>query len=768
MIYSGVYLIDTVLHMSAIRITALLILVFLLYSCGEQSATNDAVDVQISPQSAEYIGAGQCIGCHEVAGTLWAGSHHDLAMEVATAKTVLGDFENTTFSIKDQKTRFFKKGERFLVETEDADGKTDIFEIEYTFGVFPLQQYLVDYGNGRYQALGVAWDSRPANAGGQRWFHLYPDSPPLPGSPYHWTGIEQNWNYQCAECHSTNLTKGYNPEARTFDTQWSEIDVACEACHGPGSRHVDWALRSKGWEEMSDMGLTVALDARHDAQWQFNEASTSASRNMAIPHQNEIETCARCHSRRGIQDESYQHGNPILDSHRVSSLIEGLYYPDGQILDEVYVYGSFLQSRMYHEGVTCSDCHEPHSLKLRADGDVVCYQCHKVQHFASEQHHFHQPGSEGSSCVACHMPETNYMVVDPRRDHSMRIPRPDLSVKLGVPNACNRCHSDQDAQWAADRLIEWHGSPPEEDQLHAEIFADARRGNTAAVPKLERLIRERTVPAIVRATAIDELSVLGSPGSSQVIITALNDSSPMVRQAAIEALSDSDDNIRYQYLLPLLDDPVHGVRIEAVQSVLGLPQELLTTGQRQSMARVLAEYRESLRINADRPEAQAQMAQLSVSQGKPMNADKHYREAVRLNATFVPAYVNWADLQYRQGNEDRGTAILRQGLAANPDNADLSHALGLSLVRQGDYIGALNALKVAADNAPDNVRYQYVYGVALQSTGKLTDAIKVLEEARQKYPYDLDVLSALVTYYQEAGDQEKAAEAYRALQRLTP
>lgn len=759
---------DTAINMPyMIRIAAYLSL-SLLISCSDDNTIQPSTGSTGSSQpSATYIGGKQCIQCHEDQHTLWTNSHHDLAMQVATVETVMGDFKDTTFSIRDQKTRFFKEGERFMVETEDADGNTGIFEIKYTFGVTPLQQYLVDYGEGRFQALGVAWDSRPAEEGGQRWFHLYPDYPPLPGSSLHWTGIDQNWNYQCAECHSTRLTKNYNPEARSFNTQWSEINVACEACHGPGSNHVAWANKTEGWEQIDNLGLGVLFDARKDSQWLFDDAVTSAKRSQPIAHQHETETCARCHSRRGIQSEDFIHGKSILDTHRVSRLSDGLYYPDGQIREEVYVYGSFLQSRMYHEGVTCSDCHEPHSLKLRAEGDGVCYQCHKAEHFATEKHHFHQSGSEGSSCVDCHMPETTYMVIDPRRDHSIRIPRPDLSVKLGVPNACNRCHIDEDQQWAAHKLNEWYGGTPEGDQDHAMILAEARKGNPAVIPDLERLIKDARIPAIIRATLIDELTSLGGATSQATIIELLKDESPLVRQAAAEALSNADSNVQYQYVLPLLDDPVQGVRIEAVKNVSSLPQELLTTSQRQALNKAQDEYRSSLRINADRPEAQTEMALLSLKGGNSDQAEAHYREAIRLDPTYVPAYVNWADLQYRLGNEQRGVSILNQGLEVVPGNADLSHALGLAYVRKRDYPTALAALASAAENAPDNVRYQYVYGVALQSTGKLTGAIKVLEVARQKHPYNQEILSALVSYYQEAGDQEKAKQAYSVLQKLT-
>ena len=286
---------------------------------------------------AEFVGTESCISCHTEQVRAWQGSHHDLAMQHADSDSVLGDFSDATFTYGKVTTTFLRRAGGYFVRTDGADGKLAEFQVRYTFGVSPLQQYLVEFPDGRVQALGVAWDTRPAADGGQRWFHLYPDAQVDHEDELHWTGPQQNWNYQCAECHSTNLTKGYDPQTRTFNTQWSEVNVACEACHGPGSNHVAWANKAEDWEKMTDMGLEIALDARQSNSWQFDGDANSARRILPIAHQNETETCARCHSRRGIQSEDYIHGKAILDTHRVSRLSEGLYYPDGQIRDEVYV-----------------------------------------------------------------------------------------------------------------------------------------------------------------------------------------------------------------------------------------------------------------------------------------------------------------------------------------------------------------------------------------------------------------------------------------------
>ena len=394
--------------------------------------------------AAQYVGLAECTSCHAEQASRWSGSHHDLAMQSVSEQTVLGDFNDASLTHFGVTSSFFKKDGKFLVHTEGPGGELRDYEIKYTFGVEPLQQYLVEFPGGRLQALSLAWDTRSQAQGGQRWFHLYPDERITADDELHWTKPSQNWNSMCAECHSTNLQKNYDPVSETFSTTWSEIDISCEACHGPGSDHVAWAKREPGWENLqAGKGLVLSFDERLGVSWKINPQTGTAVRSEVRGGDREIEMCARCHSRRSPITADYEHGKPLLDHYLPRLLEEGMYFADGQIDDEVYVYGSFLQSKMYSAGVTCSDCHDPHNLQLRLPANGVCLQCHQAERYDQPAHHFHKSGSEGASCAECHMPPRTYMVVDPRHDHSMRIPRPDLSVTLGTPNACNNCHRDK-------------------------------------------------------------------------------------------------------------------------------------------------------------------------------------------------------------------------------------------------------------------------------------------------------------------------------------
>jgi hypothetical protein len=397
-----------------------------------------------------FVGTEACAGCHAKAAEAWKGSHHDLAMQEPSPAVVLGDFSGATFRKDGVSTTFTKQGERFVIRTEGPDRKLADFEVKYVFGVAPLQQYLLALPGGRLQAFTVAWDTRPRAQGGQRWFDLYPKEKLRPGDELHWTGRQNNWNFMCADCHSTNLAKGYDAAADRYATTWSSLNVGCEACHGPGADHVAWARA--GAKGDARKGLTVLLDERKSVSWLPDAATGIAKRSAPRTTTRELEVCAQCHSRRAQVAEGYHPGRRFLDHYRPSLLEAGLYEADGQQADEVYKWGSYLQSRMHAAGVTCTDCHDAHSGKTYAPASAVCARCHLPAKFDDPKHHFHKPGSKGAECVSCHMPARLYMVVDARRDHSFRVPRPDLTVKLGTPNACGDCHRREGARWAAEAI----------------------------------------------------------------------------------------------------------------------------------------------------------------------------------------------------------------------------------------------------------------------------------------------------------------------------
>jgi tetratricopeptide (TPR) repeat protein len=721
-----------------------------------------------APVAATYVGSAQCASCHAQQHAAWKGSDHDLAMQVATADSVLGNFASAKFMYAAITSTFSRRDGKFFVNTDGPDGKLGNFEIKYTFGVRPLQQYLIELPGGRMQALGIAWDSRPKAQGGQRWFHLYPGQGLKAGDPLHWTGIQQNWNFQCAECHSTDLRKNFDAASGTFNTKWKEINVACEACHGPGSNHLSWARKEGAWQSIAAKGLAIALDERRGVSWAPVAETGNSKRSAPRQTSREIDTCARCHARASRISDDYVHGKPPQDTHRLALLEDNLYWNDGQMRDEVYNWGSFVQSRMHAQGVTCSDCHDPHSLKLRAPANAVCALCHLPAKFDTASHTHHAAGSQGASCAACHMPTTTYMGVDARHDHSLRIPRPDVSVQLGTPNACTRCHSKQSAQWAADAIGKWTGKPPASYQNFGAAMLAGSTAAPGARGKLLALIEDKSQPAIVRASALARLGRLLTPATTDTVVRELNDTDSVVRLAAVEALANTDPPTRQRYLARMLADPVRLVRISAARALVGAPESRLTEGERAAFTKALAEYVAAQTYIADRPEGRTNLANLEAERGNAATAIAEYRKAIALDPTFVAAYANLADLHRARGAEADATAVLREGLARNPRAAELHHALGLAQVRQKATADSLRSFKLAADLAPNNARFAYVYAVALNSAGRNKEALDVLASARKREPYDRDVLSGLAYFTAQAGNRELALGYVKELRELDP
>ena len=542
------------------------------------------------PESvATYVGAQACAGCHAAEHAAWSGSDHARAMQIASDTAVLGDFADRRFVHGGITSTFFRREGRFMVRTDGPDGQLDDFEIKYTFGVRPLQQYLIELPGGRLQALSIAWDARPREAGGQRWFHLYPNEKIDYRDELHWTRRQQNWNYMCADCHSTNVRKNYNAAAARYATTWSEINVACEACHGPGSRHVAWAGATRAGqtsEARDPKGLTVLLRERRGVQWTVEPSSGNARRSVACTTAVELGVCAQCHARRSQITSDYAPGRPFLDHYLPALLTPPLYWPDGQQRDEVYTWGSFLESRMHAAGVTCSDCHEPHGQKLRAPGNQVCAQCHAPAKYATAAHHFHRADGPGAECAGCHMPAARYMLIDPRHDHSLRVPRPDQSVALGVPNACTRCHADRKPEWAAAKAQAWYGRSPNGYQRFATAFHAAETGG-GAVRLLADIARDPREPDIVRASAMAQFprEVARSHAGMEAVKLALGNGDPLVRRAAVTALESLPPAERLTLALTPLSDPSRLVRIEAARVLAPIRPETLDQASRAASIR---------------------------------------------------------------------------------------------------------------------------------------------------------------------------------------
>jgi predicted CXXCH cytochrome family protein len=726
----------------------------------KQKAKNDALS------TAEYMGRASCASCHKMEHDLFQHSDHDLAMDSANSETVLGDFNNATYTHFGVTSKFYMNDDQYFVFTEGPGGEMQEYKISFTFGVVPLQQYLIEFPGGAYQCLPIAWDTRAASEGGQKWYHLYGNEKIPHDDILFWTRTTQNWNYMCSECHSTNTQKNYNYDTKTYNTTWNEIDVSCESCHGPGSVHVDWANKVEEGASpdiYADMGLVVRLKDTDNATWVFDPDSTTARRSVPRKTDELVQMCSRCHSRRSVITEEYYHGGSLLETHWPSLLDEGLYFADGQIQDEVYVYGSFLQSKMYMAGVVCKDCHEPHSGKIYVNGNGLCFRCHMASEYGGRSHHFHDPAKEGASCMECHMHERTYMVVDPRRDHSIRIPRPDLSDKLGTPNACNQCHPDKSNQWSADYLEKWYGKDLLDTEHYGEAIWAGRQSYPEALPKLIKLAENKENATMVRATAISLLNNYSDPSIEQLISKTIRDKDPLIRYASLTVAQYSNDQSAVNMIINSLNDSVKLVRIMAANALSRFDLEGIPASKKELYEKGLAEYYASLLINADHPGTHVNYGNLHLNQNELAEAEASYLEAIEIEPGLVTAYINLADLYRRQNRDAEGEKILLSALEKYPDMAPISYSLGLLQIRKGDQESAMVYLEKAARLAPEVAQYSYVYGIGLNSSKKVNEALTFLESALKNHPYDRNILYTLTTINIEQQNASKAKEYAKKL-----
>ncbi len=715
-----------------------------------------------------FVGSETCAGCHKSEHKNWQGSHHDLAMQLPTKTSVLGDFNNATFEHSGITSTFFTKDGKYFVRTDGEDGKLTDFPVDYVFGVYPLQQYLLPLSHGRWQALSIAWDARPASEGGQRWYHLYPDEIIDYKDPLHWTGPYQNWNTRCAECHSTQLEKNYNAASKSFDTTFTEIDVACEACHGPGKTHLELA-NTNALEKSSHGGFPMSLSQR--GQWQFSDGENIAGRVSTLESRTQIDNCGRCHSRRGTLGD-YHYGADLLDTHRLSLPQWPLYYHDGQILDEDYVYGSFVQSKMHLAGVVCSNCHEPHSLELRGvqsdSPNAVCAQCHKPVVYDSVVHHHHPKGSSGAVCASCHMPQTTYMGVDERADHSLRVPRPDLSLVIGTPNACNQCHTDRDPQWALEAMANWGIIFRDTASHPARAFFAANRGDNRTLSTLAQLATDDSAAPIWRATAMEALGHAGGRDALQTATMLLYSDDSLIRTSTIRALQFLALNQRYQLLLSLIDDDITSVRMEVAVSLAGVPLDQIPADKATALRKLFKEYVTIQNLHADMPGVQLQLGVFYTTRGDLPFAEAAYREAIRLNPQLIPALLNLADLLRQQKREDEAQSALLDALKVAPDHGDALHSLGLLETRTGKTEQALEHLGRAAELESQGTRHRYVYAIALHDLGKPEQAIVQLQTLLHTAPHSEEVLLALANYNAELGRRDQARVFAKTLMEISP
>lgn len=732
------------------------LLLCFLAGCDQPKSPSPA-STTTTTSSASYVGSEQCQTCHQTEQQQWRDSDHHQAMKLATTENVIGNFSAPPLKHHQQETAFSKVDEQYRISTDQDTPAAAELTLQYTFGVFPLQQYLTALPNGHWQSLPFAWDARPAAQGGQRWFHLYADERITPNDVLHWRSPSHNANHMCIECHTTDFKKNFQADNNAFQSTWVETGVGCESCHGPSSNHLAWAknptaalVTNKGWD--------IALTSGAPGLWKPQTPTEKPSRTEKADA-SQVDRCAQCHSRRSRID-TRNDKEKFLDAFMPALLDENLYFPDGQIQDEVYEYGSFLQSKMAMQGVTCSNCHNPHSGKVKIEGNGLCLQCHNAEH-DKPKHTLHESGTPGSFCVDCHMPTRTYMTVDARRDHSFRIPRPDLSATLNTPNACTNCHADKTNTWATDAIDKNAGSAWKTPH-YGSVLAQARLAKPSVYDALVQLIQDDTQAPIVRATGIGLLVNFPTRDVLPLIKNALRDNNDLLRLGALratEALSPEQQAI----LLPLLDDAVLAIRIEAARQLAGNP----IAQNHASFTKARQAYIDSQEIDADRAAALTNLAGLAIREQRLQEAETLLKTAIEREPYYIPASINLADLYRMLQQESAAGSILKTAMQRVPENADLMMSYALWLVRSGNTNEAVQQLKLATQHSQDPHIF-YLYAIALNQVGKTGEAFSVLDKAAALPTYNRNVQLTRFSMALDNKQYERADKYLRAWQLLDP
>jgi len=681
----------------ALKHISILLLFLILVRCNPP-------DTETGNQYAsQYVGSESCRACHEQEYNEWKGSHHDNAFDDANESTVLGAFTGKSIKHYHSQYDFYRRNDSFFVSETVEGKKPKEYFVRYTFGVEPLQQYLVDFPDGKYQVFPAAWNTIK-----EQWFIPYHQLSQDTSDWFHWRNGMLNWNSTCAACHSTNVQKGFNEEANSYHTTFDINDVSCEACHGPGAGHI----------------------ANPESKYYKNDGIT---RFLGLQsHSEQINECAACHSRRVELTDMRISGKNYHDQYIPTLIVDPYYEADGQILDEVFVYGSYVQSKMHMNGIKCTDCHNPHTNQLKLPGNQTCMPCHQPAKYDTPEHHFHEAGTEGSKCVDCHMPGKIYMGNDFRRDHSMRVPRPDISRLTGASNACNNCHDDKSYAWA-ENVIQDHFGKADTSHYFYHL-AMGRINPVENVNHLNALLTKDSVPDILRATAIQLMTGATSDQANQFMLQSLHDQHPLVRHASVLALSIQPLNKTFNTLIKQLTDPSRSVRIAAFNAIASVPENNIPDSLKSAYNTAKQEFFEYIQANADFTSGQLMKGQYYQKTNQLAEARKAYLKALEINSLYLPARMNLGLLYNQQNKNQEAIHHFKTVTAIDPENGSAFYSLGLLYAETKQLDKSIDALKKARKLMPDNPSVYYNLGTALMQDNQFGKAKSTIDEALKKFP----------------------------------
>lgn len=671
---------------------------------------------------AGYAGSESCKACHAAEYEAWKKSDHHFAERPVEPEGMDREAfvpgKTIAHASQGSEAKLDEKGLAELI-TLGPEKKKAPFTLKRVIGHDPLRQFLIEGPGGRLQAAELAWDPHRSE-----WFDVYGEEDRQPGEWGHWTGRGMNWNAQCASCHNTRFRKNYDPATDSYRSTRAELSIGCESCHGPMKAHVDW-------------------------QGQKPPTGGADPTVKKLTRDQMLEACAACHARRGEITGDLVPGDSFYDHFSlVVPDASDLFYPDGQVRDEDYEFTAFLGSKMHAAGVRCVDCHDPHTGKRLLEGNALCMQCHAGGNRPNVTkpapvidpvaHSHHGEASTGNLCTSCHMPVTTYMQRHPRHDHGFTTPDPKLTVEFGIPNACNRCHTDQDASWAQKHTETWYGEklnrPARE---RTTLLAKARRGDESTIPGLIALLKGDETPSW-KASASYLLGMWADrPEAVEALVLQLKHPSPLVRHAAVQALGGmaaDEGSPVHASLRPRLEDEARSVRVAAAWA---LRDEV------DPESRAGTELVHMLQHTADQPVGQMQLGQYEFARNRPAEAIAHFRKAVEWDPNSPPFHHDLAIALSSTGDTSGAIRELQAAIKLAPDTPDYHYKLGLAWSEAGSLPNALASLERTVKLDPGMGRAWYNLSVAYLQSGRRQDAMQAAQQAAALAPGDPRVMQLL-------------------------
>lgn len=699
----------------------------------------------IQSDSAAFVGSATCKSCHAKEYQDWKLSDHFKAMEIPNDSSVLGNFNGQTLNADGVKSTFFKKDGKFLINTEGDDGLNHDFTVKYSFGYFPLQQYLIEFPGGRLQSTRVSWDSR-----NKKWFQQYANQK-IPSHDWlHWTGNSQNWNTMCASCHSTNLQKNYDIETDSYKTTFHEINVSCESCHGAGKSHIDYINGDyKSGNKIAGSMIKIAKGT--DALLQVNN-------------------CAPCHARASaLSTDAFNatvHTKEIMD-HLIPEIPSTEhFFADGQANDEDYIYTSFAESKMFARGVVCSNCHNPHTGKLVLTGNAACMKCH-TKNYDAPSHTFHPVGTAGAECKNCHMPGKVYMGNDLRYDHTFRVPRPDLSVKYATPNACNNCHTNKSAQWSADAVVKWYG-PNRIYHFAEDLIPGSKENDVNATKHLIKLLNDTSSPAIIQATAANYLRNNPTQESFNALLKCLNNTNAQVRYRALKSLANFPSENWENQAAALFSDPVKAVRIAAAELYNGIATKKIPPNQFEAFSKAKQELESYLVFQSDFSVGNIMLGDYFLKQQNYLNAEKYYLRGLKKDSSINYARLNLSAVYNAQNKNNEALGVLLEAKKLDTKNERIYYNLGLLYHELKNESEAEACFAKAIELKSTNPRVYYNYGILLQQISSIAKAESIFLKGLQLETNNPDLNYALAVLYVQSNQRNKAIAPVTKLKAIDP